>query len=118
MEDVEEIVQETAASFSNDELKKLTEHEENKNIERRNRDFKEEQKELSMAFVKRSLTTITEIKDRFVENYPNFDRSSKARLGVIDALSTYQQLLIGCKRKKQTSLDTFLTKRQKIGNTE
>ena len=46
-----------------------------------------------MAFVKRSLTTVIEIIDQFVENDPNFDRSSKARLGVIDALSTYQQLL-------------------------
>ena len=32
MEDVEEIVQETAANLSNDELKELTEQEENKNI--------------------------------------------------------------------------------------
>ncbi|GFS43521.1 tigger transposable element-derived protein 1 [Trichonephila inaurata madagascariensis] len=34
VEDVEEIVQETAASLSNDELKELTEQEENKNIDR------------------------------------------------------------------------------------
>lgn len=116
VEDVEEIVQETAASLSNDELKELTEQEENKNID--SSDFEEEQKELSMAFVKRSLTTITEIMDQFVENDPNFDRSSKARRGVIDALSTYQQLLTERKRKTQTTLDAFLTKRQKIGNTK
>lgn len=116
VEDVEEIIQETAASLSNDELKELTEQEENKNID--SSDFEEEQKELSMAFVKRSLTTITEIMDQFVENDPNFDRSSKARRGVIDALSTYQQLLTERKRKTQTTLDAFLTKRQKIGNTE
>lgn len=109
VEDIEEIVQETAASLSNDELKELTEQEENKNID--SSDFEEEQKELSMAFVKRSLTTITEIMDQFVENDPNFDRSSKARRG---ALSTYQQLLTECKRKTQTTLDAFLTKRQKI----
>lgn len=116
VEDVEEIVvQETAASLSNDELKELTEQEENK-ID--SSDFEEEQKELSMAFVKRSLTTITEIMDQFVENDPNFDRSSKARRGVIDALSTYQQLLTERKRKTQTTLDAFLTKRQKIGNTK
>lgn len=71
-----------------------------------------------MAFVKRSLSTITEIMDQFVENDPNFARSSKARRGVIDALSTYQQLLTERKRKTQTTLDAFLTKRQKIGNTE
>ena len=62
MEDVEEIVQETAASLSNDEFKELTEQEGNKNIDSSCRDFEEEQKELSMAFVKRSLTTITEIR--------------------------------------------------------
>ena len=62
-----------------------------------------------MVFVKRSLTTITEIMDQFVKNDPNFDRSSKARWGVIDALSTYQQLLTERKRKTQTTLDDFLT---------
>ncbi|GFY46123.1 tigger transposable element-derived protein 1-like [Trichonephila inaurata madagascariensis] len=82
VEDVEEIVQETPASLSNDELKELTEQEENKNID--SSDFEEGQKELSMAFLKRSLTTIPEIMDQFVENDPNFDRSSKARRGVID----------------------------------
>ena len=71
-----------------------------------------------MTFVRRNLTTITEIMDQFVKNDPNFDRSSKARQGVTDALSTYQQLLTESKRKKQTILDPFLTKRQKIGNTE
>ena len=56
--------------------------------------------------------------DQFVENDPDFDRSSKARRGVIDALSTYQQILTECKRKKQTILGAFLTKMQKIENTE
>ncbi|GFW81631.1 hypothetical protein TNCV_2883081 [Trichonephila clavipes] len=46
VEDVEEIVQETA-SLSNEELKELTEQEENKNIH--GSDFKEEQNQLSMA---------------------------------------------------------------------
>lgn len=32
-----------------------------------------------MAFVKKSLTTRTEIIKQFVENYPNFDKSSKSR---------------------------------------
>jgi len=76
VKDVEEIVQETAASLFNDELKELTKQEENKNID--SSDFEEERKELSMAFVKGSLTTITEIMNRFVENDSNFDRSSKA----------------------------------------
>ena len=71
-----------------------------------------------MAFVKRSVTNVTEIMDQFVENDPNFDRSSKARLGVKDALFTYQQLLAERKRKTKTTLDAFLTKRQNIGNTE
>ncbi|GFV65757.1 hypothetical protein TNCV_4153931 [Trichonephila clavipes] len=47
----------------------------------------------------------------------NFDRQ-KARRGVMDALSTYQQLLTERKRKTQFTLDDFLTQRQKIGNTE
>lgn len=116
MEDVKEIVRETAASLSNDEFKELIEQEENKNIDKSH--FEKEQKELSMAFVKRSLATITKIMDQFVKNDLNFDRSSKARQGVIDTLSTCQQLLTERKKKTQTTLDAFLTKRQKIGNTK
>ncbi|GFS81714.1 hypothetical protein TNCV_2706621 [Trichonephila clavipes] len=48
----------------------------------------------------------------------NFDSSSKARRGVMDALSTYQQLLTERKRKTQITLDAFLIKMQKIGKTE
>ena len=44
MEDIEEIVQETAASLSNDELKELTEQEENKINECSRSDFEKEQK--------------------------------------------------------------------------
>ena len=40
VEDVEEIVQETAASLSNDELKELTEQEENKNTDSSSREGK------------------------------------------------------------------------------
>ena len=119
VEDVKEIVQKTADSLSNDELKKLTEQEEKKNtIDFGSSDFEKEQKELSMAFVKRSLTIITEIMDQIVENDPNFDRSSKSRRGFTDGLSTCQLHLTECRRKKQTTVDAFLTKRQKIGNTE
>ncbi|GFV25200.1 hypothetical protein TNCV_2565841 [Trichonephila clavipes] len=46
------------------------------------------------------------------------NRSSKARRGVVEALSTYQQLVTERKRKTQIKLDAFLIKRQKIGNTE
>ena len=46
-EDIEEIVQETAARLSNDEFKELTEQKESKNIDNSSRDFEEEQKELS-----------------------------------------------------------------------
>ena len=53
LKDVEEIVQEITASLSNDELKELTEQEENKNIDISNSDFEEEQKEFSMVFVKK-----------------------------------------------------------------
>lgn len=40
MEDVKELIQETAVSLSNDELKELTKQEENKNID--SNDFEEE----------------------------------------------------------------------------
>ena len=57
-----------------------------------------------MAFVKRSLSTITEIMDQFIENDSNFDRSSKGRRDVRDALSVYEE--------------AFVTKRQITENAE
>ncbi|GFQ96888.1 uncharacterized protein TNCT_25381 [Trichonephila clavata] len=87
VEDVKEIVQEKAASLSNNELKELV-NQEHKNNE--SSDSEEEQKELPTAFLKTSLTTVTEIMD---QNDTNFDRSSKARQDVMDALSPHQQLL-------------------------
>ncbi|GFW18181.1 hypothetical protein TNCV_4007211 [Trichonephila clavipes] len=49
VEDIGEIVKETAASLSNDELKELADQEEHKNIE--SSDSEEEQKELSTALL-------------------------------------------------------------------
>ena len=92
MEDVEKIFQETAATLSIGQLKGLVEQEESKNID--SNDF-------------HYFTTITEIMDQFIENYSNFDSCSKSRRGVIDALSTYQQLLTERKRKTQARLDAF-----------
>ncbi|GFR24007.1 tigger transposable element-derived protein 1-like [Trichonephila clavata] len=54
VEDVEEIVQETTASLSNNELKELADQEEHKNIE-----GSDNEEELSTAFLKFSLTTTT-----------------------------------------------------------
>ncbi|GFV70490.1 hypothetical protein TNCV_2868361 [Trichonephila clavipes] len=48
----------------------------------------------------------------------NVDRSSKARRGVMDALSTYQKRLTKRKRKTLITLDAFLIKRQRSGITE
>ncbi|GFT48446.1 uncharacterized protein TNCV_3131731 [Trichonephila clavipes] len=60
----------------------------------------------------------TKIKQQEKKAGANFARSPKERRGVMDALPTYQQLLTERKRKTQITLDTFLMKRQKIGNTE
>ncbi|GFV26583.1 hypothetical protein TNCV_1278501, partial [Trichonephila clavipes] len=60
----------------------------------------------------------TKIKQHEKKAGANFARSPKKRRGVMDALSTYQQLLTERKRKMQITLDAFLIKRQKIGNAE
>lgn len=73
------------------------EQDENKIIN--SSDFEEEQKELLIGFVKRILTTLTEIMGQFDENYTNFDKSSKARRGVIDTFSTCKKLLTAAKMK-------------------
>ena len=60
-----------------------------------------------MAFVKRSLTTITEIIDQFVENDLNFDRSSKARQGIIH-LSTISNRM---QKEKANNIKCLLDKK-------
>ena len=104
VQDLEEILEEKAESFSNDELSELAHHEEHENID--DSDSEEERKELSTAFLKSSLDTITEIIAQYIENDTDF------------ALSTYRELLTQRKRKTQLTLDTFLFKRQKTGNEE
>ena len=54
----------------------------------------------------------------FIQNDSNFDRNSKARRNVINAISCYRQLLAERKRKRQTTLDDFITKKQKMSNEE
>ena len=56
--------------------------------------------------------------DQFIVNGTDFDRSSMAMQGVMDDLSTYRQLQTQRKQKTQMTLDTFLIKRQKIGNAK
>lgn len=114
VENIEETIQELSDSLSTDDLQLINKREENIKI---GSDFNDVQKELSMVFVDRSVTTVTEIMDQFIENDPNFERSSKARRGVIDALSAYQQLLKESRRKTQPTLEAFLIKRPKIKNT-
>ncbi|XP_067119167.1 tigger transposable element-derived protein 1-like [Centruroides vittatus] len=88
-QDIEELLQVTTGeSFSNDDLKGLVEQQVHEDDEISVSED-EEQKELSPDFLKKSLATITEIMDQFIQNDFNFDRSSKARRSVIDAISCY-----------------------------
>ena len=92
-QDIEELLQvRTGESFSNDDPKQLVEQQVHEDDEISVSED-EEQTELPTDFLKKSLATITEIMDQFIQNDSNFDRSSKARRGVIDAMSCYRQLL-------------------------
>ena len=81
----------TGESLSNDDLKELVEqvHEDDEISVSGD----EEQTDFSTDFLIKSLTTITEIMDWFIQNDSNFDRSLKARRDVFDAMSCYRQLL-------------------------
>ncbi|KAK2578211.1 hypothetical protein KPH14_000945 [Odynerus spinipes] len=117
-QDIEELLQvPIGESLSNDDLKELVEQQVHKDDEFSVSED-EEQKELATNFLKTSLTTIVDIMDQFIQNDSNFDRSSKARRSVMDAMSCYQQLLTERNRKRQTTLDDFLTKKQKVSNEE
>ncbi|XP_067121983.1 tigger transposable element-derived protein 1-like [Centruroides vittatus] len=117
-QDIEELLQVTTGeSFSDDDLKELVEQQVHEDDEISVSED-EEQKELSTDFLKKSLASITEIMDQFIQNDFNFDRSSKARRSVMDAMSCYRQLLAERNRKRQTTLDDFFTKKQKMSNEE
>ena len=57
-------------------------------------------------------------KNHTTHNKRNTKFGDSIHLTVTPPLSIYQQLLTECKRKNQTTLDAFLTERQKIENTE
>lgn len=70
-----------------------------------------------MEFVKKCLATINEVKDQFVVNNSNSERSLKGRWNVIDTLSTYQQCLKEIGKGNyftQITLGSYIKKRQKF----
>ena len=83
----------TGDSLSKDYLKELVEKQMHEDDEISVSDDEEQ---------KRSLATITEIMDQFIQNDLNFDRSSKARQSLINTMSCYWQLLAERNRKRQT----------------
>lgn len=74
----------------------------------------EEQTELTSNFLSKSISTITRIMDQFVENDPDYERSSKARQDIMESISCYQELLCERKRKKETTVDGNITKIPKM----
>ena len=110
-QDIEELLQ--GESFSDDDLKQLVEQQVREDDEISVSED-EEQTELATDFLKKSLASITEIMDQFIQNDSNFDRSSKARRGVIDAMSCYRQLLAERERKRQTSSNKINKKTKNI----
>jgi hypothetical protein len=58
-------------------------------------------RELPTEFFSNSITTITQIVDQFTDNNPDYERSSKARRGVLEMIPWYQELLRDRKLQKR-----------------
>lgn len=111
-QDIEELLQVSGEGLTNEDLKELANQEIEENESSDSED--DEPKEIKTDFLKKSLETITETVDQLVANDPNFDRSSKARRGVLDAIACYRHLLNERKRKRQMTLDDFFAKKSTI----
>lgn len=111
--DVEELLQVSGESLTNDDLQELAEQGIEADSENSDSES-EEPKELATGFLSKSLITINEIVDQIVANDPDFERSTKARRGVLDAISCYRQLLQERRRKRQMTLDHFIAKKSRV----
>ncbi|KRZ19150.1 hypothetical protein T11_9523 [Trichinella zimbabwensis] len=62
-----------------------------------------------------SITKITEIMDhQFVEQDPDYERSSKARRNILERISCYEEIVHQRKfKKRQLIVDAFITKKPK-----
>jgi hypothetical protein len=80
--DVEELLQSHGKSLTNDEFQELTQQQMQSKFSAS--DAQETaMREPSMEFVSKSMTAIMQIMDQFIDNDPDYERSSKARCGVL-----------------------------------
>lgn len=70
--------------------------------------------ELVNEFLSDSITKITAIMEHFTENDPDWKRSSQAKIGVLDIVSCYRELLRERQlKKRQSSLYVYFKKQPK-----
>jgi hypothetical protein len=72
-------------------------------------------RDLATGFLSNSITTITQIMDQFIDNDPDWERSNKAKRGVLDVTSCYRELLSERKlKKRQSTLDAYIKKKPRF----
>jgi hypothetical protein len=68
-------------------------------------------RDLTTEFLSNSITAITQIMDQSIDNDPDWERSNKAKRGVLDMISCYRELLRERKlKKRQSTLDAYTKK--------
>jgi hypothetical protein len=71
--------------------------------------------DLTTEFLSNSITAIMQIMDQFIDNDPDWERSNKARRGVLDMISCYRELLRDRKlMKRQSTLDAYIKKKPRF----
>jgi ribosomal protein S13 len=71
-------------------------------------------RDLTTEFLSNSITAIMQIMDQFIDNDLDWQRSSKAKRGVLDMISCYQELLHERKLKRKSTLDAYIKKKQRF----
>jgi hypothetical protein len=93
-DDAEESLQSRGERLSNDKLRELAEQR-----------IQSESEAFDAEFLSNSITAIMQIMDQFIDNDPDWERSNKAKRGVLYMKSCYQELF---HEKIQSTLDVYI----------
>lgn len=103
-EEVKEWLQQDGESLSNEDLRDLSEQDVQIKLETLF-STEETKRELETDFLSVSVTTITKIMNQLLEYDPDYNRSSRAKRGVMEAITCYRELLRERKRKLERSVE-------------
>jgi hypothetical protein len=109
------LLQSRGEGLINDELRELAEQ----HIQSESETFEAEEetpvRDLTTEFLSNSITAIKQIMDQLIDNDPDWERSNKAKRGVLNITSCYRELLRERKlKKRQSTFDAYIKKKPRF----